>query len=458
MPESAKVTYGEFDKLLAIDGPVMVVGQQFLKPPSFDPTSEIVFPPSYANPSEKSDDPAVYNIDQTDPSDPSKNVCVLDSIPSQANRMEPLFSSPPYDSLVPQYKVRLTEDADPVSILNVGHRLADAVFRGTTLRDEIVAAFKAYAKGNAAPIARLGGTSLVFGVWDSRGTGVKVPRLINSIIRAFDVTSIRRSAQYSPPIKYEQEGLIPAGLDGKPSDHGLADVPSSQKIGGVQIKGDIRRDVSLNLAVLRALKGKDADETKKLQRYILALSLIALTATPDSTLRQGCQLLPKSKAAWRQFKADGEEMGWNPDGINLVEFAKVAAADLGIVQPQNQPLVFDKTRLKASIDADAKKKADKKAKNVGNPGDILTALIEGLEPNSTGTKLNAGPVKKLQKYLEAVQADDDMKPMADQMLAVLGGSDAPVSRIQKLTGLLPSGTGSSDEGELDQTDDTGDSQ
>ena len=230
MSDPAKFDYTPFDALLAPNGPVMIVGQQSLRPAAIA-DDEIIFPPSYANP--EKDGPPVYNIDVLDPANPSKNVCVLDSVPSQANRMEPLFGLPTNQGLVPQYSIRLVDDAEPVSILQVGHRLADAVFRGTTLRDDIVSAFKSYAQGNAVPIAKIGPTSIVFGVWDSRGTGVKVPRLINSIIRASNVTQLRRSAQYSPPIKYEQEGLIPGGLTGKPSDHGLADVPSTHKIGGL---------------------------------------------------------------------------------------------------------------------------------------------------------------------------------------------------------------------------------
>ncbi|MFN0198913.1 MAG: type I-U CRISPR-associated RAMP protein Csb1/Cas7u [Planctomycetaceae bacterium] len=432
MSESAKFDYTKFDKLIDPNGPVMIAAQQFLKITAIS-SDDIVFPPSYANPSEKKDDPPVYNIDIVDPADPSKNVCVLDSVPSQANRMEPLFGLPKYLALVPQYSVKLTEDSPPISILEVGHRLADAVFRGTALRDPIVQAFKNYSRGNAAPLARLGATSLVFGVWDSRGTGVKVPRLINSIVRAFNVTQLKRSAQYSPPIKYEQEGLIPAGLEGKPADHGLADVPSSHKIGGVQIHGDIRRDFSLNLSTLRALKGANADETEKLQRYILSLALLAFTATPESTLRQGCQLLPKGKPTWKQFFATGDESDWVPDSLNIADFAAAAASDFGVVQPQNQPLVFDKKLLKTSIDADAKKKADKKASNK-SPIDNLTQLVNALKSSNKGKKLND---RKLSEYLQNAEGDE-LKPLANQMIAVLDGVDGPEAKIQKLKEILPS--------------------
>jgi CRISPR-associated protein Csb1 len=418
MSEPAKFDYTEFDKLLDTKGPAMIVGQQFLKPAAFDATTEIVFPPSYANPSEKKDDPPVYNIDVIDPCDPSKNVCVLDSIPSQANRMEPLFGLPIFSALVPQYSIRFTNDATPVSILNIGHRLADAAFRGTTLRDAIVSAFKAYAKGNAMPIARLGATSLVFGVWDSRGTGVKVPRLISSIVRAFNVTQLKRSAQYSPPIKFEQEGLLPAGLEGKPSDHGLADVPSSHKIGGIQIRGDIRRDFSLNLSVLRALKGANEDETKKLQRYVLGLALIAFTATPEPTYRQGCQLLPKAKATWKSFGADGVEAGWNPDSLNVSNFAKAAAADFVVGQPPNQPLIFNKDLLKASLDADARKKADRRADNAGDPIENLRKLVGELEP-VRGDKFSEARSAKLTKLKESVTTIESDTATTGELKAIV---------------------------------------
>jgi len=104
MPESETFFYSQFDKLLEPTGPVMIAGQQMLKVSSIA-ADGIVLPPSYANPSGKKDDPPVYNIDSLDPNDPSKNVCVLDSIPSQANRIEPLFRTVEFSMLVPQYSV-----------------------------------------------------------------------------------------------------------------------------------------------------------------------------------------------------------------------------------------------------------------------------------------------------------------------------------------------------------------
>lgn len=437
------VTFEEFDALLKPDGPVSLVAKQLLRPASIDEEgTEAIFPPSYANPSGNKGDPPVYNIDVLDPWDPSKNVCVLDSIPSQANRMEPLFSQPPYDALIPQYSVKFNDELPVFNVTQIGHRLADAAFRGTTLRTEIVEAFKAYAKGDASKIARIGPTSLVFGAWDSRGIGVKVPRLINSIIRAFNVREIKRSAQYTPPIKYEQEGLIPAGLEGKPSDHGLADVPSPHTIGGVHVYGDIRRDFSLNLELLRELRGANADETQRLQRYILGLALLAFTATQKTYLRQGCQLLPKGDAVWRRFSAKGKDESWAAPA-NLDELASAAAGKFGVTQPTSQPFQFDKSRLKESIEGDAKKKADKKAASAGDPVANIRSLVDELEP-AKGDKFSTSKTSKLTKLQEAVakieadaSADDTLKKLAGELKPLLTADTGAAARKRQMLALFP---------------------
>lgn len=442
MSDEQDIVHKAFDDLLDRNGPVVLVGKQSLKAGSFDgENTEIVFPPSYANPSEKKDDPPVYNIDPPyDSKDPQthNNVCVLDSIPSQANRMEPLFGEPPHDALIPQYRIKFNDELPIVNITQVGHRIADAAFRGTTLREDIVTAFKEYSKGNAIKLAEIGPTSLVFGVWDSRGTGVKVPRLINSIIRAFKVRPLKRSAQYTPPIKYETEGQLPAGLDGKPADHGLADVPSTHKIGGIQVFGEIRRDFSLNLELLRdlhaplrkdekekiqkdyesehvnqsdddrkkgieeAIKNKQREADLTLQRYILGLALLAFTATQKTHLRQGCQLLPDGDVKWKSFSANGTDASWAP-GMMIGEFARAAAKQFKVAQPIDGTLAFDKSLLKASIEAEAKKKADRRADNVGHSLESLKTLVSELEP-ARGDKFSTSKTAKLTKLQEAVAA------------------------------------------------------
>src|SRR2546425_3328211 len=57
----------------------------------------------------------------------SAGVAVIDSVQSQANRLEGIFTQPPYSTLVPQVTVEQTDGIK--NLLEIGHRLADAVVR-----------------------------------------------------------------------------------------------------------------------------------------------------------------------------------------------------------------------------------------------------------------------------------------------------------------------------------------
>ncbi len=353
-----------YDKWLGDDGPVALVIRQHLVPAA--QPDDIIFPPSYANPSEKEGDPPVYNID----GEGADSVCVIDSIPSQANRLEPTFAREPFKALVPQTKIKFKDGLER-SILDIGHRLADAAFRGTEQSESIKEAFKAFGDGDATKIARLAPTSLVFGAWDSRETGVKIPRLINSIIRARNVVQIKRSAQYFPPINYQSEDLLPEDLKGRPSEFGLAEAPSVHKIGGVQIKGSITRDASLNLVALRCLRaGASAGDIKKLRRYILGLCLVAMAAEPDLNLRQGCLLTldPEKGPTSELVERSGRRSPQQVTPADAAAFAKVAAEDF-VVGP-DQTFDFDPKVFKESLD---EKQAKKKAKNRGASSGAVAA-------------------------------------------------------------------------------------
>ena len=119
----------------------------------------VVFPPTYVD--------IGYN---TDTLSDGTVVATLDSVPSQANRLEPLFKQGPFAKLVPQVNIALPKEGTAVSLLDLSHRIADAAVRSTPglskLADEAFAALK---KGNAGPLCALAPTSLLFGVWDSRG-------------------------------------------------------------------------------------------------------------------------------------------------------------------------------------------------------------------------------------------------------------------------------------------------
>lgn len=136
-------------------------------------------------------------------------------------------------------------------------------------------------------------------------TEAKLPRLIASTIRAFDVQRLTRSAQYVPAAEYVVDGLLEESDDKKVTDayaaKGFIHVPASGTPGGV-IAETIRRDATLHLAALRMLgAGSDSERTLALRRYVLGLALTAFTHSPSGYLRQGCNLVPDPDQK-REFK------------------------------------------------------------------------------------------------------------------------------------------------------------
>jgi CRISPR-associated protein Csb1 len=275
-----------------------------------------------------------YNIDEF--SD-GRNVCLIDSVGSQANRIEPIFSKNEYKCLVPQIIVKAGEKR--VNLLEAGHRAGDAIVRCSELKQELHDIFKEVMNGNAEPLAKIAPTSLVFGVWDSRDTQAKLPRLIASTIRAFDVRKLTRSAQYVPATEYVNEGLLEETTDKKTKDayaeRGFVHQPATGSHGGVIATSGIRRDASLHLAALRLLSvGEDKVKTHSLRRYILGIALTAFTAQSIGYLRQGCNLVldPGKTREIKQVFNDGRREDVTLTHADALAYAKATAEAFGIGQ------------------------------------------------------------------------------------------------------------------------------
>ena len=385
-----------FDQLLRENGPAAVVLKQWLKPAN----GAIVFPPTYANPSQKKGDPPVYNIDRYGETASLRktfekvgkvqtfmeaerteegheySVCVIDSIPSQANRIEPAFGHDIADGqLVPRVTIHVNindedgERKEVVSLLAAGHRAADAIVRFSSIGNEVEKAIRARRSGNSLPLAKIAPTSLIFGMWDSRATGVKVPRLFNSVIRAYDVLEFRRSAQYFPAADYAAAGVAAdkgeKGLK-KLADQGMAEVPATFTLGGIEARGGICREASLNLVTLRDTvavttkeggsatdidKERSKIQTLALQRYLLGLALVSLTWHDSKVLnlRQGCQLVgvPEKPMSRCCINCDGSEHPFEIDRDLAIEYAKVTAKEFG-VGPAREG-VFDPKKAKEAL-------------------------------------------------------------------------------------------------------------
>lgn len=338
------------------NGPVALHLKQRLIP--VEGEGAVIFPPTYAG--------IGYNIDTL--SDGTK-VATIDSVGAQANRIEPIFKESSYAALVPQIDVGYGNEKK-ISILDVGHRLGDAVIRSTTdLQKDAQDAFREFLDiGNATKIAKLAPTSLVFGVWDSRDTQAKLPRIVQSVIRARDISELKRSAQYNPALDYaalevfsEEDKQKAEGKSESPlAQRGFVHVPAIGTHGGVIAKGGIERQVTVNLVALRRLEGKDTEAIEKvgnlesengelaealrqlekantevtqaLRRYVLGLSLVAATAPLDPFLRQGCLLVPDpdETAEWSLVERSGKRNAVDLNEQTAYDYAKTAADAFGV--------------------------------------------------------------------------------------------------------------------------------
>jgi CRISPR-associated protein Csb1 len=372
-------------------GPVALHLKQKLLP--VEGEGAVIFPPTYAD--------IGYNIDTL--SDGSK-VAVIDSVGSQANRIEPIFAQEPYRTLIPQICIEFQRREDNGetfverrSILDLAHRGADAVVHSCpTLAPAIRKAFSDLRRhGDAGPLCRLAPTSLVFGVWDSRGgSGEKRPRLIRATIRAWDVDTLHAAAQFNSVWKAldsrDQEELEKEASNRKTklSEKGFADAPAifrkvSQSaaremrefrngspnlerrvLGGVITRGPIERNVTINLVALRAIRGSDEDETRQIRRYLLGLALVAATADLDLFLREGCHLRFADDELWEKVPRRGAlvpvDLSSSAARKTIREYADDAAKPLRSGWPSDFAHKFDLN--------EAKKLLAKKTEDEGEEG------------------------------------------------------------------------------------------
>ena len=215
-------------------------------------------------------------------------------------------------------------------------------------------------------MAKIAPTSLVFGVWDSRDTQAKLPRLVASTIRAFDVKRLRRSAQFNPATEYINDKLLEETTDKATKDayaeRGFVHVPATGSHGGViatmAASAAMPRSASRLCGCSRRVRKK---KTLALRRYVLGLSLVAFTANASTYLRQGCNLVPDVDKP-REFTlihSDGSREAIKLTHADALKFALAAATAFG-VGPDRQ-VEFDKDLAKKDIAGEGETKATRKA-------------------------------------------------------------------------------------------------
>ncbi len=323
--------------------------------------NEIIYPPTYAD--------IGYNYDTLVD---GVKVVTVDSVGSQANRMEPIFKQEPYSDLVPQIAIELHTNktneksyTEKISIFDLAHRGADAVVHASpTLSPVVSKAFLDLKKdGNARELCCVAPTSLVFGFWDSRGiSNVKRPRLVRSIIRAWDIEVLKSSAQFNSVWKFLDESQqtelnkIESQIKKKNfklSKVGLKDTPAVNFPGGVITKGPIERNITINLVALRSIYGSNSIETASIRQYLLALTLLVATAEVDLNLREGCHLRYTDESHWniifRRNKSTSIDLTSPNVQKNLLSYAKKAVKPFKKDWPKNLTHKFDMAKVKEYI-------------------------------------------------------------------------------------------------------------
>ena len=341
-----------------VEGDVLALHcRQMLEP--VDGRDGPVYPPTYPPPKEKGkahshDTPYTVNrlADGT-------MTAVLDSVPSQANRMERCFGwEGTLRQSVPVVAVEVP-GAKTASVADLGHRIADAAIRSTELAADIEAAFESYDAGNPLPLAILAPTALVYGAWDSRGTRVKVPRLVRSEILAHDIDVCLRSAQFAGA--FTQEELRFDGKEwNKAAEAGFKPQPAVDQPGGVVVRGRIVQSAVIHLGGLVDL----GREHESLTTYLLCLALAALLddrGGSDYTLRAGCWLAPDGRREVTLVTRQGDREAIDLDGDAvrgaLVEAVAEASETLNIPCGDCRVVEFDPRRAKEVLNAKVKEDA-----------------------------------------------------------------------------------------------------
>jgi len=316
---------------------------------------DMLFPPTY--PGEDKNDPPRHVFERRRIAGKEDDVwCVLlDSVQSQANRMEEALLEAARDGrlALPRIGVDFAgaglEALGEITSLDAPHRVFDAILRDSLLdgkpfpdSDLGQRLAKATAR-DATPILEASPTSLLFGVWNSTGEGgglgAKFARAVVSEIIGVNVpvenarrhrrdevpdvqTAARRTGSRIDPLGILRAVEVykgPAGWDvteeqagkgakkGRPSEINHGNIPPS--VAPLGITCDYaEQTVVLTLAGLRRLRfGGPSERDTAGRALIAALGLVALLEqdTQGYALRSRCDLVCDGKADLERVHADG---------------------------------------------------------------------------------------------------------------------------------------------------------
>jgi CRISPR-associated protein Csb1 len=285
--------------------------------------------------------------------------CVLlDSVPSQANRMELALQDAWIGSEIelPVVSSDFASVENPgvpkVTSLQAPHRIVDAILRDSTWTDgkktikfresEIGIELNQLSNAYATPLLKYAPHCLVFGIWDSTGprggSGVKFARaIVSEIIGVNAVSGVKTSSRIDPlnirvasGVLFSAKGggwtlnesdaakekgkSVKLGKDGKPSEANHGNVTPSISDGGFTIEYAEQTTV-LSLPAFRRLHFPRKSGEKSMpesdiaaRTYLAALGLLAATLAIEMgyDLRSRCILRGKDAITWSLLGKPGD--------------------------------------------------------------------------------------------------------------------------------------------------------
>ncbi len=374
----------------AVAGDAVAIRGKALLEPAGGPGDK-VFPPSHQVDDRSKEPGAKYaREDRRLPGGEVVHCVLLDSVQSQANRMEEALQALWADKriVLPVISVSFADVAPDVGVvtsLSAPHRVADALLRDSLLDgklfrlSELGKSFTYSSVRNAAPLFGVCPTGLVFGLWDSTGPkgglGAKFARALVSEIVGFGAEAgVKTSSRIDPagimkdagpvfvakerdadgnltwthdvlqaePLDAKKPPKTPDQIElvrkwgkkdkaGKPSAivHGNIAPSLDEVAGGVTID-HAEQTVVLSLAALRRLLFGGGDVEAR--TVLAALGLLAVVATEDRglDLRSRCLLVPQKDGALKLelIAKDGKTTPFELDLKGAVELYEAAVAAL----------------------------------------------------------------------------------------------------------------------------------
>lgn len=263
----------------------------------------------------------------------SRDAVLLDSVQSQANRLEMAILEAlrrghiVYPDI--ELKIKAKTGNESYSVLELSHRVYDAALRSSTIdghpfpSSNIGKALYSARSERATALFMYAPITLALGGWDSHGGGgplvAKLPRIITSEIVGLDAKPVTRGAVKFDPMDIRKDaGPIYEAKDPerhyeldkskakgnkeyKPSEFGFGSVPNLSER-GVVITEAVQTSL-ISCTAVRRLRFECDDSSYKRERDLsgqtatVALGLFGMIAQMDAgyNLRSGCDLIPLKK-------------------------------------------------------------------------------------------------------------------------------------------------------------------